>query len=175
MDLGSGIGGRVTAQWPVLVVSLPPLSIIVCLLSLLIEPMAAGKVAFFKAGTGFRLMPSLCFLWFGRFFTVLGPARRSYLAYPFRSFEPLSGFFCRSSIQDQSALAAPLPSSAPGLTHALSSCLEALQPFSQHFGLSQGVAHQLAVCCHSLSHCVAFASAGGIVLGVGAPVRVIQC
>ena len=39
------------------------LSIIVsALLSLLIEPMAAGKVAFFRTGKGFRLMPSLCFL-----------------------------------------------------------------------------------------------------------------
>ena len=62
VDLGSGIGGRVADQWPVLVISLPPLSIIVCLLSLLIEPMAAGKVAFLRDGMGFRFMPSLCFL-----------------------------------------------------------------------------------------------------------------
>ena len=133
VDLGSGIGGRVTAQWPILVVSLPPLSIIVCFLSLLIEPMAAGKVASFRAGMGFKLMPSICFLWFGRFFTALGPARRQYLAYRFRSFEALRGFSCRPSVQDQSALVAPLPSSAPGLTHALSSFLEALQRLSRHF------------------------------------------
>ena len=61
MDLGSGFGGRITAQWPILVVSATSLSIIVCLLSLLIDPRAALKVAFFRAGTGFRLLPSLRF------------------------------------------------------------------------------------------------------------------
>ena len=172
VDRDSGIGGRVTAQWPVLVVSLPPPSIIVCLLSLLIEPMAAGKVAFFRAGTGFRLMPSLCFLWFGRFFTVSGPASRRYFAYRFRSFEPLSGF-CRPSIQDRSALAAPLPSSAPGLLHALSSCLEALQWFAQ-FLACLGAWLVSSLCVVTVPP-VVFASAGGIVLGVGALVRVIQC
>ena len=59
--------------------------------------------------------------------SVSGPASRRCLAYPFRSFEPLSGFSCRPSVQDRSALAAPLPSSVPGLLCPLSSCLEAFQ------------------------------------------------
>ena len=44
MDLGSGMGECVTALWPILGVSLPPLSIIVCLLSLRFVSRAAGKV-----------------------------------------------------------------------------------------------------------------------------------
>ena len=149
MDLGSffffwgggegGGGGHVTAYWLILVISLPPLSVIVCLLYLVISPLAVGKVAFFRTGTGFRFMPSLCFLCFCKSFSEVVSCKKASLPClpPLGrneviscSIAPLGGFSCRPLVQNHSSLSAPLPSSAPGPSCALSSCLEALKLFA---------------------------------------------
>ena len=44
MDLGSGMGGRVIALWPILDISLPPRSIIICFPSLRSVHRAVGRV-----------------------------------------------------------------------------------------------------------------------------------
>ena len=89
------------------------------------------------------------------------------------SFGPLIGFSCRPSVQDH------LPWQPH--FHLLHQdlrvlCLLAWRPFCVLLdicGLSWGVACQLAVSCHSSSHCPG--QHEWVCLGVGAPVRVIQC
>ena len=68
-----------------------------------------------------------------------------------RSFEALGGSSCRSSVQDRSVQTATLSSSSLEVPRASSSCLETLQQFAQHVGLSQGVVSQLSLCRHSSS------------------------
>ena len=67
----------------------------------------------------------------------------------------------------------PLPFSAPGLPCALSSCLVAFQRFVIHLPCLR--AWPVCLQCVFTVPPVALASACGIVLGVGAQDRVIQC
>ena len=66
--------------------------------------------------------------------------------------EPCGGFSGRPSTESRSAQTAPCTSSSPEPPHAAASCMETVQRFARHLGLSRGIARQLSV-CHRSSSC----------------------
>ena len=57
-----------------------------------------------------------------------------------------SGSTCRPTFTTRSAQTAPCPSSAPEPPHTTASCVESVERFARHLGLSHRVTRQLASC-----------------------------
>ena len=83
-----------------------------------------------------------------------------------RALEPCGGGSGCPSSQSRSAQTVPFTSSSPEPPHAASSCMETVQRFAYHSGLSRGVARQLSLCRHSSS--CRLSSIGGRAIAAGA-------
>ena len=63
-----------------------------------------------------------------------------------RSSASVGGSFCHLAFTSWSAQTAPCPSSTPEPPHATAFCVETVERFARHLGLSRRVARQLSLC-----------------------------
>ena len=169
VDLGSGVGRLVTTRWSVLVISLPPLSFIICLLSLLLDPLAVGgRGCFLQSWDGFQAYTVPTFSPMQQVLTGLGSCKELLPCLPllvlifWASQWLLLLPFCTGLICSGS----PLHSSSPEPPLVLSSCLETLQRFVCSCGSSRRLCQRRWGCsgdwCYSRGHSVSSLSVSKI-------------
>ena len=114
------------------------------------DPIAAGTDAFPKSWDGLQACAFLPFALIGQVINKLCTCKGTLLMLISTGMVPgpagsLGGSSYCPTFQDRSTQAAPLSSSAPEPPRASSSCVERLQQFARHIGLSLAVARRLAL------------------------------